>query len=88
MDRPTDWQRAGEFASLIGAAQAEGMEPEQFDPRGESAAALAAVEAAAAGGRVRVFRVETGSARVEYFVLGLDREGARLVGLRATAVES
>lgn len=49
-----------------------------------------AVRAAAAGGEedVKVYRVETGSARVEYYVLGLDVKGRRVVGLRARAVES
>lgn len=37
---------------------------------------------------IKVYRVETGTSRVEYFVLGLDREGGRIVGLRARAVES
>lgn len=46
------------------------------------------VRDAGEGGEVRVYRVETGGARVEYFVLGLEKEGGRVVGVRARAVES
>lgn len=52
--------------------------------------AVRAAAAACAGAEedVKVYRVETGGARVEYYVLGLDVKGGRVVGLRARAVES
>lgn len=51
-----------------------------------------AVRAAASGKdedvEVKVYRVEVGPSRVEYFVLGLDTEQGRVVGFRAKAVET
>jgi hypothetical protein len=37
---------------------------------------------------IKVYRVETGTSRVEYYVTALDAEGSLLVGLRAKAIES
>lgn len=37
---------------------------------------------------VKVYRVEIGPSRVEYWVVALDVEGGKLVGLKAKAVES
>ena len=48
---------------------------------------LAAVEKAG-DGKVRVYRAENGTARVEYWIVGLDKEGGKIVGLKAKAVES
>lgn len=45
-------------------------------------------DAAGGDGDVKVYRVETGGARVEYFILGLEKGKGRLVGVRAKAVES
>ncbi|PYI16499.1 hypothetical protein BO86DRAFT_381334 [Aspergillus japonicus CBS 114.51] len=83
------------------AAAIETLSPASFDPRNQYASALRAVRAAASqasgGGEpgvqetdvdVKVYRVEVGSARVEYYVLALDAEGGLLVGLRAKAIES
>ena len=44
---------------------------------------------AAAGGTglLKVYREQAGS-RVTYYVVGLDREGGRVVGVRVKAVES
>lgn len=51
-----------------------------------------AVRAAASGQdenvEVKVYRVDVGSSRVDYFVLGLDTEKGRVVGFRARAVET
>ena len=51
---------------------------------------LQAVQTAVSGGaaEVKVYRVEVGRSRVEYFVLGLDKENGRVVGLKAGAVET
>lgn len=37
---------------------------------------------------VRVYKVEVGPSRVEYFVIGLESQGGWVVGVRAKAVES
>lgn len=68
-----------------------------FDPRDEYAGVLRAVKEAASGGagagkesavEVKVYRVEIGRSRVEYFVLGLDGDKGRVVGFKASAVET
>lgn len=51
-----------------------------------------AVRAAASGKdedvEVKVYRVDVGSSRVDYFMLGLDTEKERIVGFRTRAVET
>lgn len=67
------------------------LAPDSFDPRGQYGDVMGAVQAATGAGseETRVFRVEMGhGARVEYYVLGLESETGRVVGLRARAVES
>ncbi|PKX98991.1 uncharacterized protein P174DRAFT_437436 [Aspergillus novofumigatus IBT 16806] len=79
----------------------ETLTPSTFDPKNQYSAALRAVRAAVAqtfgGGEpgidesdveVKVYRVEVGKSRVEYYILGLDAEGGTIVGLRAKAIES
>lgn len=63
------------------------LSSESFDPRAQYAEVLQAVRAATQESETKVYRVEMGS-RVEYYVLGLERAGARIVGLRARAVET
>lgn len=48
---------------------------------------LEAVEKAG-DGKARIFRVHHGKTRAEYYVVGLDHKGKRVVGLKAKAVES
>lgn len=45
-------------------------------------------DAASSGAEVKVYRVEIGTSRVEYFVLGLDGDKGRVVGFKAAAVET
>lgn len=40
------------------------------------------------GVEVKVFRIEVGSSRVEYWVVALDMGEGRIVGFRAKAVET
>lgn len=55
----------------------------------EAAGTRGATEGGGADGAdVRIYRVQHPGARAEYWVLGLDRERGRLVGLKARAVES
>jgi arginine/ornithine N-succinyltransferase beta subunit len=42
----------------------------------------------AGNGEVKVFRVELEGARAEYYVVSVDKEEGRVVGLKALSVES
>ncbi|KAE8397179.1 hypothetical protein BDV37DRAFT_266303 [Aspergillus pseudonomiae] len=72
------------------------LSPSSFDPRNQYPSALRAVRAAAAessGGDesavdVKVYRVEVGMSRIEYYILAVDAEKSLLVGLRTKAVET
>ncbi|KAL8904921.1 MAG: hypothetical protein Q9207_002951 [Kuettlingeria erythrocarpa] len=77
-----------EFAELIGHdSTVSTLEAAEFDPRSQYKDVLQAVQRA--GDRQsRVYRVEQGKTRIEYYVVGLDKENMRVVGLRAKAVES
>lgn len=63
------------------------MSTKEFDPRGQYIDVLRAVEEAG-DGKSRIFRVEHGRTRVEYYVVGLDKRKGRVVGMKAKAVES
>lgn len=89
---------ASEFAKAIKHDNGQGVVEElsvgEFDPQDEYKKVIEAVEAAAAGdgkGKavVKCFRVDSGKrTKVFYYVVGLDREERRLVGVRAVSVES
>lgn len=72
------------------------LSPSSFDPRNQYPSALRAVRAAAAessGGDesavdVKVFQVEVGPSRIEYYILAVDAEKSLVVGLRTKAVET
>ena len=59
----------------------------EFDPRGQYKEVLQAVEKAG-DGKARIYRIDTGKARAEYYVVGFDEKGQRVVGLKAKSVES
>ena len=63
------------------------MDLHEFDPRKHYQDVVSAIENAG-DGTVRIFRVELGTTRVEYWVVSVDRKGKRVVGLKALAVES
>lgn len=63
------------------------MSPQEFDPHGQYKAVLEVVERSG-DGKSRIFRVEHGRTRAEYYVVGHDQERQRIVGLKAKAVES
>ncbi len=64
------------------------MQRQEFDPRGQYGEIVGAVEKVG-DGKARIFRVEHhGRTRVEYFVVGFDEKGKRVVGMKAMAVES
>ena len=64
----------------------EELSTKDFDPKGQYKGVMDAVKEEAGGAEVKVFRVETGKARAEYWVVGL-HEG-KVMGVRASAVES
>ncbi|KAL3445052.1 hypothetical protein BJX65DRAFT_282142 [Aspergillus insuetus] len=96
-----NWPDAAHFSKLIStntdlSSSIETLSASSFDPKNQYSSVLRAVRAAAvqsSGGdesavEVKVYRVETGTSRVEYYVTALDAEGNLLVGLRAKAIES
>ena len=58
-----------------------------FDPRGQYKDILEAVEKVG-DGRARIFKVEHGKTRVEYYVVGFEEPGGKVVGMRAIAIET
>ncbi len=48
---------------------------------------LQAVEKAG-DGRARIYRLDQGRSRAEYYIVGFDQKGKRVVGMKAKAVES
>jgi hypothetical protein len=84
-----------EFASLIkhwepAKAEIEILDPADWDKRGQYAEVVDAVRKAGQGHDVRVYRVARGAVEVEYWVVTTQGKGkgAKLVGLKALAVES
>ncbi|KAL9579833.1 MAG: hypothetical protein Q9212_004867 [Teloschistes hypoglaucus] len=77
-----------EFAELIGHdSDVSTISTKEFDPQGQYQDVLQAVEEAG-DGKSRVFRAIHGKTRIEYYVVGLDKEHERVVGVKALAVES
>lgn len=77
-----------EFKDLLQhGSEVSTLTAQDFDPRGQYKNVLQAVEKAG-DGVARVFRVHHGSTRAEYYVVGLDKKGKKVVGLKAKAVES
>lgn len=82
-DRLTD-----QFADLIGhGSEVSTLSSKEFDPRSQYKDVLQAVEKAG-DGKSRIYRMSHGKTRVEYYVVGLDKDNKRLVGLKAKAVET
>ena len=68
-----------------------------FDPRNQYASVLRAVREAVGASPgsgsgsavdVKIYRVEIGASTVEYWVLALDANDGRIVGVKAKAVET
>ncbi len=62
------------------------MDPLDWDSNGQYTNVIEAVRDASKGSDVRVYRVVRDKTRVEYWVV--TREGERIVGAKALAVES
>ncbi|KAK2845282.1 hypothetical protein FQN49_005870, partial [Arthroderma sp. PD_2] len=82
-----------EFSRLVhGSSSTETtvsvLSPTRFDSQGQYAGVVKAVQDAGDGsqGEVRVYRVQHGATRVEYWLLTLEKKN-KLVGLKARAVE-
>ena len=79
---------ADEFGELIGVqSEVSTLGSKEFDPQGQYKEVLQVVEKAG-DGKARVFKIETGRARAEYYVVGFDEKNGRVVGLKAKSVES
>lgn len=77
-----------EFQELIEHdSEVSTLSTKEFDPRGEYTKVMEAVEQSG-DGRTRIYRVQHDRTRLEYYVVGFDEEGGRVVGFRAKAVES
>ncbi|KAL8681255.1 MAG: hypothetical protein Q9186_002633 [Xanthomendoza sp. 1 TL-2023] len=77
-----------EFANLIGHdKEVSTMSTKEFDPHGQYERVLQVVDEAG-DGKSRIFRVNHGKTRAEYYVVSLDRQTGRVVGMKALAVES
>ena len=77
-----------EFKDLVDhKSEVSTLSTQDFDPKGQYKEVLQVVEKAG-DGKARVFRVHHGSTRAEYYVVGLDEKGKKVVGLKAKAVES
>lgn len=80
-----------EFRHLIGAQdeqRVKKLEPSKWDSRGEYIDVVDAVLWAVSGGAVKVYRVEGSGARVEYFIVGVERGEEEIVGVKVLAIES
>lgn len=74
------------FKKLVGHdSEAEELSTKDFDPKGQYKSVTSAVEKEV-DGKVHVFRIETGGARAEYWIVGVQK--SKVVGVRAKAVES
>ena len=63
------------------------MQAKTFDPQGQYKDVLEVVEQVG-DGKVRIFQVQHGQSRVEYYIVGLDGKGGKVVGLKAIAIET
>lgn len=59
-----------------------------FDPRNQYSGVLKAVREASSSSELKIYRVEIDATRVEYWILALDADGGKIVGVRAKAVET
>jgi hypothetical protein len=88
-------QNADQFSSLIAStppSNIETLSPSAVDPRGQYASVIKAVQTAAASAPtnadVKIYRVEVGHNRVEYWIVALDAAAGTIVGLKAKAIET
>ena len=78
------------FAELVGHTDSvESLSTKDFDPKGQYKDVISKVEKEVEG-KVKVFRIETDRARVEYYIVGIQSANGKkkVVGVKARAVES
>ena len=77
-----------EFGKLVGhKGEVSTIQTKEFDPQGQYKEIVEVVEKIG-DGKSRIFKVEHGRTRVEYYVVGFDEKGKKVVGMKAVAVES
>lgn len=77
-----------EFRHLTGnSLEVSTLSWDDFDPKGQYKDILQAVEQVG-DGKARIFRMNRGGTRAEYYIVGLDTKAHKVVGMRAIAVES
>ncbi|KAH0544813.1 hypothetical protein FGG08_001042 [Glutinoglossum americanum] len=78
-----------EFRDLIDhKADISIIDTDDWDPRGDYVYIIRAVREAAGVCEVKVYKIHYDRTRAEYYVVSLDSDGSRIVGLKAKAVES
>ncbi|KAL4876051.1 hypothetical protein BJY04DRAFT_223404 [Aspergillus karnatakaensis] len=86
-----------DFSKLLSTdSSIETLSTSSFDPKNQYESVIKAVRAAAvhdsdgdeSAVEVKVYRVEAGTSRVEYWVTALNAKAGLIVGLRAKAIES
>ncbi|KAI5301624.1 hypothetical protein KEM56_001523 [Ascosphaera pollenicola] len=91
------WPVSSQFFSLILPGREHSMlallsiqesEPQYWDPRNQYTKVINAVKDAAGSDEVRIYKLNIGEPRAEYWVLALDKKEGRLVGMKALAIES
>ncbi|MCJ1482415.1 hypothetical protein MMC06_002579 [Schaereria dolodes] len=77
-----------EFKDLVGHdGEVSTMSTQEFDPKGDYKEVIEAVQTSG-DGKARIFRLHQGRAKAQYYIVGFDEKGKRIVGLKANAVES
>ncbi|KAF1929280.1 uncharacterized protein M421DRAFT_100408 [Didymella exigua CBS 183.55] len=76
---------ADDLKKLLGEDKIEEVKEHGFETQYKNV--LNAVKKAG-NGEVKVFRVDLDSTRAEYYVVSVDKDGGKLVGLKALSVES
>lgn len=75
----------GDLKKLLGQDKVEEVNVNDFETQYKNV--FNAVKKAG-NGKVKVLRVDLESTRSEYYVVSIDKEGGKLVGLKALSVES
>lgn len=82
------WRNTDELKKLLGHdGEVKSVKEKEFDPRGQYTKVVEAVKKAG-DGQVQIFCVDVSGTRKEYYVVSVDKEEGRVVGLKALAVES
>ncbi|KAF3043867.1 hypothetical protein E8E11_003316 [Didymella keratinophila] len=76
---------AGDLKKLLGQDKVEEVKEKGFETQYKN---VFNTVKKAGNGEVKVFRVDLESTRAEYYVVSIDKEGGKLVGLKALSVES